>query len=261
MTKLEYVHLVVEAGIGFITIERPKMLNALSTGVMAELEILLDQVEANPTIKVVVVTGSGEKAFVAGADIVEMKDKSVMEGRAFSAFGNQVFSRVANLRQPTIAAVNGFALGGGCELALACDIRIGAENAVFGQPEVGLGIIPGFGGTQRLSRLIGPGYAKELIFTGRNVKAEEAKAMGLLNHVVASADLRNEAIKLAEKIQKNAPYGVELSKEAINLGTEMPIDAALKLEAELFGTLFATNDQTSGMEAFVAKQKAVFNRN
>ena len=260
MENVNLVELTVEAGIAFVTISRPKALNALRTAVMAELEERLDAIENDPEVQVVIVTGAGDKSFVAGADIVEMKDKTVMEGREFSAFGNRVFSRLANLRQPTIAAVNGFALGGGCELALACDIRIGAENAVFGQPEVGLGIIPGFGGTQRLSRLVGLGYAKEMIFTGRTVKAEEAKAIGLLNRVVSSEALREEAVKMAQKIQKNAPFAVEFSKEVINLGYEMEINAALKLEAEQFGSLFSTEDQTQGMEAFVAKQKATFNR-
>lgn len=261
MTTLNYVSLTTEAGIGFLTIERPKMLNALSTAVMTELETLIAEIEVSKEIQVVILTGSGQKAFVAGADITEMKDKTVMEGRAFSAFGNHVFSRLANLRQPTIAAVNGFALGGGCELALACDIRIGGDNALFGQPEVGLGIIPGFGGTQRLSRIVGLGRAKELIFTGRTVKAEEAHGMGLLNHVVSAESLREEAIKLAERIQKNAPYAVELSKEVINLGADMELPAALKLESELFGTLFSTKDQKDGMAAFVAKRKPAFQRN
>ncbi|MEG0475969.1 MAG: enoyl-CoA hydratase-related protein, partial [Carnobacterium sp.] len=189
MTEYNTLTLEKAEGIATLTINRPKMLNALSQEVLEEVSVALDEVEKDGAIRVLIVTGSGTKAFVAGADIKEMKEKNAVEGTIFSSLGNAVFSKLEQLRQPTIAAVNGFALGGGCELALACDIRIGAENAKFGQPEVGLGIIPGFGGTQRLPRLVGTGKAKELIYTGANVAAEEAYRIGLLNKVVAVEDL------------------------------------------------------------------------
>ncbi|QCI87323.1 crotonase [Vagococcus zengguangii] len=255
-----YLSLAIEQGIGTLTIERPKVLNALSTEVLEELELMLDDIAMMETIDVLLVTGAGEKAFVAGADIAEMKEKRVFEGRAFSEVGNRVFSKLANLRQPTIACVNGFALGGGCELALACDMRLGAENAKFGQPEVGLGIIPGFGGTQRLARLVGTGMAKELIFTGNIIDAKEAHRIGLLNRVVPAEELITEAQNLANQIRKNAPLAVELSKEVIDRGLEMPIEHGLRLEAEVFGSLFSTEDQTEGMDAFLNRRKASFTK-
>lgn len=261
MENYQYISLKVEQGIGTLTIERPKVLNALSTEVLEELELMFDDIALMDTIDVLLVTGSGEKAFVAGADIAEMKEKNVFEGRGFSEVGNRVFSKLAKLRQPTIACVNGFALGGGCELALACDMRLGAENAKFGQPEVGLGIIPGFGGTQRLARLVGTGIAKELIFTGNIIDAKEAHRVGLLNRVVPAKELLDEAEKLANQIRKNAPLAVELSKEVIDAGIELPIEHGLRLEAEVFGSLFSTNDQTEGMDAFLNRRKAAFEKN
>lgn len=258
MSTYNYLSLKIEQEVGILTIERPKVLNALSTEVLEELDMILDEVAVTPAIQVLLVTGSGEKSFVAGADIAEMKEKSVFEGRAFSEFGNKVFSKLANLTQPTIGCINGFALGGGCELALACDMRIGAENAKFGQPEVGLGIIPGFGGTQRLARLIGPGVAKELIFTGKTIDAKEALRIGLLNNVVSPEELMPTGMKMASQIKKNARFAVELSKDVINRGLEMPLDHALRYEAEVFGSLFSTEDQSEGMEAFLNKRKADF---
>ncbi|MGX6961960.1 enoyl-CoA hydratase-related protein [Vagococcus xieshaowenii] len=260
MQTYNYISLTIEQGIGSLTIERPKVLNALSTEVLEELELMIDDISMMETIDVLLLTGAGEKAFVAGADIAEMKEKRVFEGRTFSEVGNRVFSKLANLRQPTIACVNGFALGGGCELALACDMRIGAENAKFGQPEVGLGIIPGFGGTQRLARLVGTGMAKELIFTGNIIDAKEAHRIGLLNRVVPAEELLIEAQNLANQIRKNAPLAVELSKEVIDRGLEMPIEHGLRLEAEVFGSLFSTDDQTEGMDAFLNRRKAAFNK-
>ena len=217
----QFLTLTVEAGIGTLTINRPKMLNALSSEVLAELGLVLNDIKNDTDIEVLLVTGAGEKAFVAGADISEMKDKNVLEGKTFSTQGNDVFYQLSKLPQPTIACVNGFALGGGCELALACDIRLGAENAKFGQPEVGLGIIPGFGGTQRLARLVGSGVAKELIYTGKVINVEEAHRIGLVNHVYAQSDLIEEGTKLAKSIQKNAYLAVSASKSVIDNGLDM----------------------------------------
>lgn len=261
MSNYEYLSLSVENGIGTLKIERPKLLNALSTGVLEEIDKAIDEINSRQDIDVLLVTGSGEKAFVAGADISEMKDKNVFEGREFSEIGNNVFLRLSTLKQPTIACVNGFALGGGCELALACDIRIASDNAKFGQPEVGLGIIPGFGGTQRLPRLVGTGVAKELIFTGKVVNAEEAHRIGLVNKVVEFDALHTEAVSMANMIRKNALLAVELSKEVIDRGMEMSLSNGLRLEAEVFGSLFSTEDQTEGMDAFLNKRKANFVKN
>lgn len=256
----EFLSLDVQGGIGTITIERPKMLNALSSEVLIELGSLLREVEKSSTIDVLVITGSGEKAFVAGADIAEMKDKTAILGKKFSQEGNSVFTQLANLTQPTIACINGFALGGGCELALACDIRIASTNAKFGQPEVGLGIVPGFGGTQRLPRLVGAGIAKELIFTGKVIETDEAYHIGLVNHVYSQDDLIEEGMKLAKSIQKNAYLAVTSSKSVIDSGLDMSLENGLKYEAEVFGALFATNDQKEGMDAFVNKRKPIFTK-
>lgn len=260
MTRYDTLKLSKSGGIGTLMINRPKNLNALNSQVLSELNIILDEIQQDESIQVLIVTGSGEKAFVAGADIKEMKDKSALEGRDFSAFGNQVFSKLESLRQPTIAAVNGFALGGGCELAMSCDIRIGSVNAKFGQPEVGLGIIPGFGGTQRLSRIVGISKAKELIFTAQTITADQALAISLLNKVTEPADLLPEAKKMAQAIMKQAPLAIESSKKAINRGFEMDLQHALEMEAELFGSLFSTEDQKIGMTAFTEKVKAEFSR-
>ncbi len=259
---LEYNTLLLEKknGIGTLTINRPKNLNALNKEVLEELTQVLKAIEKDEDIHVLIVTGAGEKAFVAGADIKEMKDKNAIEGRDFSTLGNAAFSQLENLRQPTIAAVNGFALGGGCELAMSCDIRIGSVNAKFGQPEVGLGITPGFGGTQRLSRLVGLAKAKELIYTARTINANEAMSIGLLNQLVEAADLTAEAEKMAQAIMKQSPLAVEASKKAINRGYEMDLVHGLEMEAEMFGALFATEDQKEGMTAFTEKRKAAFKR-
>lgn len=260
MTQYETLKFKKSKGIGTLTINRPKNLNALNTQVLTDLDNIIDEIDQDEDVQVLIVTGAGEKAFVAGADIKEMKDKNALEGRDFSVFGNKVFSKLENLRQPSIAAVNGFALGGGCELAMACDIRIGAESAKFGQPEVGLGIIPGFGGTQRLSRIVGISKAKELIYTARTVNAEEALTIGLLNKMTEANSLLEEAQKMAQAILKQAPLAIEESKKVINRGYEMDLNHALQMEAELFGGLFSTDDQKAGMTAFTEKTKAVFNR-
>jgi enoyl-CoA hydratase len=248
----------IKGKIGYLTINQPKALNALDSEVLQELNEALTEIQNNADIQVVIVTGAGEKAFVAGANIKEMSQKTPIEGMTFSELGNHVFSKLSNLKQPTIAAVNGFALGGGSELALACDIRIASETMKIGQPEVALGIIPGFGGTQRLSRLVGVAKAKELIFTGKNIKADEAEKIGLVNKVVASEELMAEAESLANQILKNAPFAVQQSKVVIDKGLELPLDHALTLEADTFGLCFATEDQTEGMTAFIEKRPSNF---
>lgn len=258
MTNYNTLKLEVEQEIAVLTINRPKALNALNTEVIIELNHALDAVEANPSIRALIVTGAGEKSFVAGADIAEMASKNAEEGRQFSKHGNDVFSKLENLSIPTIAAVNGFALGGGCELALANDIRIASDNAVFGQPEVGLGITPGFGGTQRLVRTIGLGIAKELIYTGSNIKADYALEIGLVNKVVEAGSVVDAAKLLASKIIKNAPMAVRASKRAINQGLNLDLERALSLEVEIFSGLFATEDQKEGMKAFLEKRKPSF---
>ncbi|CAM3641697.1 enoyl-CoA hydratase-related protein [Erysipelothrix urinaevulpis] len=256
--KLNSIELLIEDKIATLTINRPKALNALNTEVLQELALALNEIEKNDNILALILTGSGEKSFVAGADIAEMKDKNAVEGQIFSKLGNKVFSQLENLKIPTIAAVNGFALGGGCELALATDIRIASENALFGQPEVGLGITPGFGGTQRLSRAIGLSKAKEMIFTGRNVKAEQALDMGLISQIVPKGDVLNAAKDLASKINRNAPYAVQASKRAMNQGINLDLEQGLNLETEVFGLCFSTEDQKEGMSAFIDKRKATF---
>ncbi len=257
---MEYSTLLysVDNGIGVITINRPKALNALNGAVMTDLSDLLPKIAADAAIKVVIITGSGEKSFVAGADITEMQKMSAIEGRNWGKLGQGVFDQVEKLPQPVIAAVNGFALGGGCELSMACDIRIAAENALFGQPEVGLGITPGFGGTQRLARLVGKGIAKELIFTATNIDAQEAYRIGLVNKVVPLAELMPAAQKLANKIMSKGAIAVQLSKAAINEGMDVDLDSGTAYEAEVFGLCFATEDQTEGMTAFVEKRKPAF---
>lgn len=254
------VLLEVKNGIGYITINRPEALNALSSQVLADLNEVLDQVEKNEEIRVVIVTGAGEKAFVAGADIKEMDLMSPIQAFEYMTFANDTFTRLSDLRQPTIAVINGYALGGGMELALSTDIRIGFEKTVVGFPEVGLGIIPGFAGTQRMSRLIGTSRAKELIFTARTVKGQEAYDLGILNKLVPAEELLSSAEELAAAIMKNAPLAVEKAKHVIQVGAELPLKNAIRLETEAEALLFSTEDKLEGMRAFVEKRKAVFNR-
>ena len=244
----------IEDQISIITINRPKALNALNSKVLEELDQTLESIDTNK-IRTVIITGSGEKSFVAGADITEMSTLTKKEGETFSKKGNDVFRKIETFEIPVIAAVNGFALGGGCELAISCDIRICSDNAFFGQPEVGLGITPGFGGTQRLARLIGIGMAKQMIYTGQNIKAEEAKRIGLVNEVYTKEELLNEAIKLAKNIARNSANAVRSSKKAINEGMQLDIDSAIKLEEEIFGDCFGTEDQVELMKAFLSKNK------
>ena len=241
--------------IAVATINRPKALNALNSEVLSDLDELVATIKADDEIRALVITGSGEKAFVAGADIGEMSTLTKEGGTAFGKHGNDVFRAIETLPIPTIAAVNGFALGGGCELSMACDIRICADTAVFGQPETGLGITPGFGGTQRLARLVSPGMAKQLIYTAKNIKADEAYRIGLVNAVYPLEELMPAAEKLAETIAKNAPIAVRACKKAINDGLQVDMDAAVVIEEKLFGSCFETADQKEGMGAFLEKRK------
>ena len=241
-----------KGNIAVATINRPKALNALNSAVVADLDEMIGQIMADEEIRALVITGSGEKAFVAGADIGEMSTLTKAEGEAFGKLGNDVFRRLEKLPIPTIAAVNGFALGGGCELSMSCDIRICADTAVFGQPETGLGITPGFGGTQRLARLVGPGMAKQLIYTAKNIKADEALRIGLVNAVYPAEELMPAAEKMASTIAKNAPIAVRACKKAINEGLEAKMDDAIVIEEKLFGSCFETAE---GMGAFLEKRK------
>lgn len=251
---MSFVTYQADGAIGTILLNRPEALNALNSKVLDELNAVLDQVDQN-VIRCLIISGSGEKAFAAGADIGEMYHLNEEEGKAFSKKGNDLFRRIETFPLPVIAAVNGYALGGGCELAMACDIRIASENAVFGQPETGLGITPGFGGTQRLARLIPAGYAKQMIYTARNIKAEEALRIGLVNKVVPISDLMNEANKIAAHIAANAPIAVRNAKADINEGLELAMDLAMTVEEKRFGACFNTNDQKEGMGAFLEKRK------
>lgn len=252
---MENVLLEKQGHVSIITINREKALNALSTAVLNDLEEAVNTVEADKDTYCVVITGAGNKSFVAGADIAEMKDKTVEEAAEYGAYGNKIFRQIETLHCPVIAAVNGFALGGGCELSMACDIRIAAENAVFGQPEVGLGITPGFGGTQRLARIIGVGKAKEMIYSASNIKAEEAYRIGLVNAVYPQEELMDMAKKLANKIARNAPIAVRACKSAMNEGLDVDMDKAIVVEEKAFGSCFETEDQVEGMKAFLEKRK------
>lgn len=251
---MEFITYEVEGQIGIITINRPKALNALNSTVLEELDQTLNAVDLE-NIRCLILTGAGEKSFVAGADIGEMSTLTKAEGEAFGKKGNDVFRKLETFPIPVIAAVNGFALGGGCEISMSCDIRICSENAVFGQPEVGLGITPGFGGTQRLARIVGTGKAKEMIYGARNIKAEEAYRIGLVNNVYPAEELMPAAKKLASTIARNAPIAVRNCKRAINEGIQVDMDQAIVIEEKLFGSCFETCDQKEGMNAFLEKRK------
>ncbi|MCI8327654.1 MAG: enoyl-CoA hydratase/isomerase family protein [Lachnospiraceae bacterium] len=250
------LRLEVENEIAVLTISRPKALNALNSETLNELNEVLSDIEKRDDIKVVILTGDGEKAFVAGADIAEMVNFTAAEARAFGMRASEPFFKLMNMRQVTIAAVNGFALGGGCEISMACDIRIASDNARFGQPETGLGIIPGFGGTQRLARLVGMGRAKEMIFTCDAIKADEAYRIGLVNKVVPQAELMDTAKAMAAKIASKGSYANAIAKAAINNGYDMDIKNAVEMEANLFGITCSTNDKKEGMTAFLEKRAA-----
>ena len=251
---MEFINYEVEGQIGIITINRPKALNALNSTVLDELDKTLDAVDLE-AVRCLILTGAGEKSFVAGADIGEMSTLTQSEGEAFGKKGNDVFRKLETFPLPVIAAVNGFALGGGCEISMSCDIRICSENAVFGQPEVGLGITPGFGGTQRLARIVGTGKAKEMIYGARNIKAEEAYRIGLVNNVYPLDELMPAAKKLAATIARNAPIAVRACKRAINEGLQVDMDQAIVIEEKLFGSCFESHDQKEVMAAFLEKRK------
>ena len=248
-----YVDYEVKGAVGIVTINRPKALNALNSEVLDDLNNVFDSIDQE-TVRAVVLTGAGDKSFVAGADIGEMSTLTKAEGEAFGKKGNDVFRKIETFPLPVIAAVNGFALGGGNELAMSCDFRIASETAVFGQPEVGLGITPGFGGTQRLARLVGAGYAKYMIYTARNIKADEAYRIGLVNQVVPAEELMATAEKLASIIAGNAPIAVRNCKKAVNDGLEVNMDDAIVVEEKLFGDCFESYDQQEGMANFLRKK-------
>lgn len=247
-----------EDSIGLLTINRPQVLNALNRETMTEISQVVGKIATDPEVAVLIITGAGEKSFVAGADISEMRTLSALEGRAWSKFSQATFNALENLPQPVIAAVNGYALGGGCELAMSCDIRIASEKAKFGQPEVLLGVVAAFAGTQRLPRLVGKGRAKELLFTGDQIDAAEACRIGLVNKVVPAGELLTAAKALAAKIISRGPVAVQLCKAAVNEGLDMDLESAQAYEAEVFGLCFATDDQKEGMNAFVEKRPAKF---
>ena len=251
---MAFVKTEVQGAVEIITIDRPKALNALNPEVLADLKAAFEAVDQS-AIRCIVLTGEGDKSFVAGADIGSMSTMTKAEGEAFGKLGNDVFLMIESFPIPVIAAVNGFALGGGCELSMSCDIRICADTAVFGQPEAGLGITPGFGGTQRLARLVGPGMAKQLIYTAKNIKADEALRIGLVNAVYPAQELLPAAEKLAGTIAKNAPIAVRACKKAINDGLQVDMDRAVTIEEKLFGSCFETADQKEGMGAFLEKRK------
>lgn len=248
----------VAGSIATVTINRPAVRNALNAATLEELASAFEALRADTAVQVVIVTGSGDKAFVAGADISEIANLSETDGEAFARRGQSVFQSIEYLGKPVIAAVNGYALGGGCELAMACTIRIASENAMFGQPEVKLGIIPGYGGTQRLSRLVGKGRALEILISGEMISASEALRIGLVNRVVALAELQSTAEALAKKIMEHAPQAVRFCLQAVHDGLDTTQDEGLRLEAKFFGLCCATEDQKEGTRAFLEKRKPHF---
>ena len=255
---MDYGFLKIERndGITVMKISAPKSLNALNSTILKEIDDFVGHLDA--TTRVLIITGDGEKSFVAGADISEMAHLDEPQGYEFGRLGAQVFRRIETLPIPVIAAVNGFALGGGCELAMSCDIRIASSKAKFGQPEVGLGIIPGFSGTHRLPKLIGQGYAKEMIYTGKVIRSDEALRIGLVNAVYEPEELMDKAMEMAQMMLKNAPVAISLAKQSINEGYDLDAEQAIGLENQLFGKCFATSDQKEGMDAFLNKRKADF---
>ena len=255
--EYQYLKITHDSAVCTLTISAPKSLNALNTAILKEMDDFVDKFDCKQ-YRCLIITGDGEKSFVAGADISEMATLSMLEGQAFGARGAAVFRKIEKLHVPVIAAVNGFALGGGCALAMACDIRICSDNAKFGQPEVGLGIIPGFSGTVRLARLVGMGMAKQLIYTGRAIRADEALRIGLVNAVYPQAELMEKAMEMANQIAANAPLAVKAAKLCINDEYDMDADEAIMNESVIFGRCFATADQKAGMKAFLEKGHAEF---
>jgi enoyl-CoA hydratase len=258
--KMAFVNLLLEKdnGLGILYVNRPKALNALNQETLLEMKDALTSISHDPEIDVLIITGSGDKAFVAGADIAFMQNLSAVEARKFGALGQTVFRMIETMEKPVIAAVNGFALGGGCELAMCCDFRIASTKAKFGQPEVGLGITPGFGGTQRLPRLIGAGMARQLLYTADIIDANEALRIGLVNNILPPEELMDNVKAIARKIMKKGKLAVRFCKAATNEGLQTDIDRAMTIEADLFGLCFSTEDQKEGMTAFVEKRAANF---
>lgn len=256
---MAYKNLILEREdqIAILYLNRPEAMNALNAELLKELIMAVNEIAEDDAIRALIITGTG-RAFAAGADIKYMQPLNAVDGRSLAQLGQEAFMAIEELEKPVIAAVNGFALGGGCEIALASDIRLASEKAKFGQPEVGLGITPGFGGTQRLPRLVGEGIAKEMILTGDMIDAEEAYRIGLVNHIYPADDLIDEAKKLAQKIASKAPVAVRLSKVAINKGMQADIHTGMAIEADLFGMCFSTDDQKVGMTAFLNKEKPEF---
>ena len=250
----ENIKYEVKESIAYVTVNRPQALNALNMDVLGELYDVFSTIEKDADVKAVVLTGEG-RAFVAGADIAQMYELSPIEGREMMTLGHKVMNLIESIEKPVIAAVNGFALGGGCELSMACDIRIASEKAKFGQPEVGLGIIPGFGGTQRLIRLVGIGKAKEMIYSAKNIKADEAYRIGLVNGVCTQEELMPTVMKLAKRIAANAPIAVRNCKMAMTEGFLADLDHAVSIEEKYFSECFETEDQREGMKAFLEKRK------
>ena len=257
---MEYKNLMIEIkdGIAIVKVNRPKALNALNSETVLEIKAAAESLDANRDVKVVILTGEGDKAFVAGADIVEMKPMNALQGMAFSQAGHEAFLRLENMSKPVIAAVNGYALGGGFEVALACDFIYASDKARVGFPETTLGILPGFGGTQRAAKLVGLAKAKEVIFTGKTITAQEAYEMGFVNKVVPHEQLMSEVMAVAEKIKANGPVGVALAKTGINRSLFLDMDSALALEAKDFALCFSTKDQKEGMTAFIEKRKPTY---
>ena len=241
-----------------VKINRPKVLNALNSDVLKELAEAFQELDADEETRVIILTGEGQKAFVAGADISEMKDKNSIEAKKFAESGHKAFNMIEKCSKPVIGAVNGFALGGGNELALACDMRFASDNAKFGQPEVGLGIIAGFGGTQRLSKIIGEAKAKEILFTAKNIGAKKAKKLGLVNEVVEQEDLMDKVFEVAEDIAGNAPQAVKMTKEAVNYSRGRSVEEGISFETQAFSYCFSTEDQKNGMDAFLNKNSVEF---
>jgi enoyl-CoA hydratase len=254
----QFVKFVIEEGIALVTIDNPASLNALNAPTLTQLDQVFDQLAGNPEVKGVIITGGGEKSFVAGADINEFLQVTGDTAAGFMARGQRIFDKIEAFDRPVIAAINGFALGGGNELAMCCDIRIAAENALFGQPEVNLGIIPGYGGTQRLPRLIGPGKAKEIIFADERVSAQEALRIGLVERVVPKGQAVEEAKKLMKKILAKGPVAIRMAKKAINEGLGMSLRAGLDLEGQCQGVCFGSEDKNEGAKAFLEKRPAQF---
>ena len=254
----ENLLLAREGAVAIVTINRPQVLNALNSRTLDELRRAALELTDDRSVRAVIITGAGEKAFAAGADIRELAEQTPVAGREHALGGQQVFDVIENLGKPVIAAINGFALGGGCELAMACTLRIAADTARLGQPEINLGLLPGFAGTQRLSRLVGKGVALDLLLTGRQVRADEALRVGLVNRVVPAAELMAEARRLADDLAARAPIAVRYIIEAVNRGLEMPLDKAQLLEATLFGLAFSTADMREGTRAFLEKRTPGF---